>query len=206
MEPGYGMVAKEFDEKMRQIVNNDYGLMFVSHAVDKTFKPEGAPEYSKIVPTLQNKAAQIIERMVDIIGYAAPITKEDGSSEVCLFLRDNGRFTAGSRFRYMTDKIPFNYESLVKALNDAIDKQEEAMSGSTTAESKVYKVEEKDFDKLKKEFGELCSKLLEIDKSNAEKITLIVEKTLGKGLKASDLKPDQVELLDLIVFDLKSML
>ena len=37
---GYGMVEKEFDECLREIVKMDYGLVIISHAIDKTFTDE----------------------------------------------------------------------------------------------------------------------------------------------------------------------
>lgn len=43
---GYGMVAKEFDECLRAIVQLDYGLVLISHAVDKTFTDETGKEFN----------------------------------------------------------------------------------------------------------------------------------------------------------------
>ena len=63
---GYTMVAKEYDECLRSIVQMDYGLVLISHAVDKTFKDESNLEYSQIVPTLGNKPRNIVSRMCKI--------------------------------------------------------------------------------------------------------------------------------------------
>ena len=49
---GYTMVAKEFDECLRSIIQMDYGLELISQAMDKTFIDETNTEYSQIVPTL----------------------------------------------------------------------------------------------------------------------------------------------------------
>ena len=35
---GYTLVAKEFDDALRSIVQMNYGLVMISHSVDKTFK------------------------------------------------------------------------------------------------------------------------------------------------------------------------
>lgn len=60
---GYTMVAKEFDECLRKIVQLNYGLVLISHAVDKTFTDEAGHEYNQIVPTLGNKPRNIVARM-----------------------------------------------------------------------------------------------------------------------------------------------
>ena len=51
---GYTMVAKEFDECLRSIVQMGYGLVLISHAVDKTFTDETGAEFNQIIPTLGN--------------------------------------------------------------------------------------------------------------------------------------------------------
>ena len=60
---GYTMVAKEFDECLRRIVQLNYGLVLISHSVDKTFTDESGREYNQIVPTLGNKPRNIVTRM-----------------------------------------------------------------------------------------------------------------------------------------------
>lgn len=60
---GYTLVAKEYDECLRSIVQMDYGLVLISHAVDKTFKDEQGQEFNQIVPTLGNKPRNIVSRM-----------------------------------------------------------------------------------------------------------------------------------------------
>lgn len=64
---GYTLLAKEFDECLRSIVQMDYGLVLISHAVDKLFKDEQGQEYSKIVPTLGSKPRNIVSRMCKLI-------------------------------------------------------------------------------------------------------------------------------------------
>ena len=66
---GYSLVAQEFDECLRSIVQMNYGLVLISHATDKTFRDESGEEYNKIVPTLDKRATNIVSRMNDIIGY-----------------------------------------------------------------------------------------------------------------------------------------
>ena len=57
---GYTMVAKEFDEALRSIVQMNYGLVLISHSTDKTFTDEAGREFNQIVPTLGTRPRNIV--------------------------------------------------------------------------------------------------------------------------------------------------
>lgn len=119
---GYNMVSKEFDEALRLIPQIGYGLVMISHSQDKVFTDENGKEYNQICPTLGNRPRLIVDRMSDLIIYAHPIQEEDGTIHTVGFMRQTPRFVAGSRFKYTPDSIEFNYDNLVNAIGDAIDK------------------------------------------------------------------------------------
>lgn len=211
---GWTQAKREFDECLRAITMMDYGLILISHSQDKTFTDENGNEYNQIVPTLSNGPRLIVDRMADILGYAAPVQNEDGSTKTILYMRGTPRFVAGSRFAYTPDSIEFTYENLVKAVNDAIDKQGEVSGTESITDAKFNAPAESnlDFKTLMNEFQSLVSKLQEKAGSNevfgseyAPKITEITSKYLGKGRKVSDCTPDQAEQLSLIVDDLKDL-
>lgn len=212
---GYTMVAKEYDECLRSIVQMDYGLVLISHAVDKTFKDEQGQEFNQIVPTLGNKPRNIVSRMCDIIGYSRPIQLEDGATTTKLFMRGTPRYVAGSRFKYTPDVIDFNYQSLVNAISDAIDQQmaEDGTEYFTEQRSNVYAapVQELNFDDLMTEFNNIINNLIQTKPEDEFKsywqprIVQITDKYLGKGQLVSKCSRDQVEALDLIVTDLKEL-
>lgn len=214
---GYGMAEKELDENLRSIVQMGYGLVLISHAVDRTITDADGSEYSRIMPTVDKRAVKIASRMTDIIGYARPISQEDGSTVTKLFMRGNTRFMAGSRFKYTPDVIDFNYQSLVNAIGDAIDKQAaedgaENFTDEAAANVFVDTTKELDFDALMKEFNEIVSALIEkTDETTFQtewqpKLTQIIEKYLGKGNKVNNCDRNQVEAISLIVEDLKDLL
>lgn len=211
---GWTQAKREFDECLRAITMMDYGLILISHSQDKTFTDENGNEYNQIVPTLSNGPRLIVDRMADILGYAAPVQNEDGSTKTILYMRGTPRFVAGSRFAYTPDSIEFTYENLVKAVNDAIDKQGEVSGTESITDAKFNAPAESklDFKTLMNEFQSLVGKLQEKAGSNevfgseyAPKITEITSKYLGKGRKVSDCTPDQAEQLSLIVDDLKDL-
>ena len=186
----------------------DYGLILISHSVDKTFKDENGVEYNQIIPTLDNKARLVCERTCDIIGYSRQIQTEDGL-KTKLFLRGTPRFVAGSRFRYTPDVIDFNYDSLVNAIADAIDKEGAAAGATLITDapmSKEYLDEPKyNFEALMGEFQTLVGDIMAKTPSMASKITAIVDKHLGRGKKVGDCTPEQAPQIDLILFDLKRL-
>ena len=213
---GYTLVAKEYDECLRSIIQMDYGLVLISHSVDKTFKDEQGQEYNQIVPTLGNKPRAIVSRMCDIIGYSRSVQDEEGKTSTKLFMRGTPRYIAGSRFKYTPDYIDFNYQSLVDAIGMAIDKQmeEDGSEYFTDERSNLYKDTraELDFDELLNSFNTIVNDLI-MQKSNEEfkeywqpRIVQIIDRYLGKGMKVSQCSRDQVEALDLIVTDLKELI
>ena len=212
---GYTMVAHEFDECLRSIVQMDYGLVLISHSVDKTFKDETGVEFNQIVPTLGNKPRNIVSRMCDIIGYSRGVQDAEGHTSTKLFMRGTPRYVAGSRFKYTPDFIDFTYGDLVKSIGDAIDKQmeEDGSEYFTDERANVYKTTmvELNFDELMDNFNKTIAHIMEsvTDEEFASywqpRIVQITDKYLGKGMKVSQCSRDQVEALDLIVSDLKDL-
>ena len=205
---GYKLAQQEFDESLRKILQMDYGLILISHAVDKTFKDESGTEYNQIVPTLDNKARLVCERTCDIIGYSRQIQTETGL-QTKLFMRGTPRFVAGSRFRYTPDYIDFNYTALVNAIADAIDKEAQ-VSGSDLVTSEAAPKQHLNeptynFEALMQEFQTVVGDLMRTNPSLAPKITAIVDKHLGKGKKVGDCIPEQAPQIDLILFDIKRL-
>lgn len=220
---GYTLVGKEYDEALRSIVQMNYGLVLISHSQDKTFTDESGKEYNQIVPTLGTRPRNIVSRMCDIIGYSRAVQDAEGKTSTKLFMRGTPRYVAGSRFKYTPDYIDFTYNDLVKAINDAIDKQaaEDGKEFFTEESTNLYTDTTKDlnFDDLMKEFSNIIANIPGSSDGKAEteegikfrdywqpRITQIIETYLGKGHRVKDITLDQVEALDLIVTDLKDIL
>ena len=219
---GYGLVEKEFDECLRQIVQMGYGLVIISHETDKTFKNENGTEYNKIVPTLDKRANNVLARMCDIIGYTRSVPGDDGKEKVVMFMRGTSRYEAGSRFKYTPDYIDLSYDNLVKAIGDALDKQMEEDGAELFTDKRenvhIDTTSTLDFDQLMGEFTSIIANIpgssdslgeTEEGKKFAEywqpRITQCIEKYLGKGKKIKDATRDQVEAIDLVVTELKDL-
>lgn len=211
---GYNLIAKEYDTRLRAIVQLGYGLVIISHETDKTFTDVNGAQYNKIVPTLDKRANNIVARMCDIIGYARIFADNDGVESTKLFMRGTPRFEAGSRFKYTPDYIDFTYENLVNAIGDAIDKQaEEEGSEHFTTERESANADTTsniDFDSLYEEAMDIIKKCSEdeekMEKYYAPRITEIVATYLGKNNKLSEIRREQNEQLLLIVDDLRELI
>lgn len=210
---GYTLVKQEFDECLRSVVNMGYGLVMISHAVDKSFKDEVGNEFNKIVPTLDKGGTNIVSRMADIYGYSRGVTLEDGTSVTKLFLRGTSRYAAGSRFKYTPEHIDFTYENLVNTIADAIDMQMKETNKEyfTETRNNLYQVTELDFDALMEEFNSIIKELTETVPEEEfisfwqPRIIEITDKRLGKGFKVSQCSREQTDVLSLIIDDLQAL-
>ena len=204
---GWAKYKKEFEDTFRTLTQLGYAVVFISHAKEKTIKPQNGQEYQEIGSSMQASALAIIENMSDIIGYAHPKVDTNGNSSVVLTLRSpDGSIRCGGRFKYIANEIDFTYDALTRALNEAIDKEAaETNNQFVTSERAAAPIlKEYDYDALMDEFQTLVGQLMQVNSaSNGAKITQIIERYLGKGKKISETTRDQAEFIHLIVTEIK---
>lgn len=201
---GWAKAKREWEQTFRAITMEGYAVVFISHSKDKTFKPKNAPEYNQIVPSCSTAYNEIIKNMADIEGYI----EVDGAQRRLILRSADGSVECKSRFKYISPSINFSYQSLVDALNEAIDKEASETNNQfvTTERAAAPVVATYDYDALMAEFSDLAGALMTRDQSNAPKITAIVDRHLGRGKKCSDATPDQAEFIYLIIGDIKAEL
>lgn len=197
---------KEFEDVFRGLTMLGYAVVFISHETEYTEKDTNGKEITKIRPAVQKSALAIVENMADLYGYAKSFITDEGTKVKLLLRSSDGRISCGCRFKQIEPIIDFNYESLAKALTDAIDKEAEASGGKFVTEERetgpvamTY-----DYEALMAEFKEIVTGLMEKDKDKyAPYVTQAVEKYLGKGKKISETTLDQAELVYLILTEIK---
>lgn len=200
---GWAKVKREWEQTFREITMQGYAVIFISHAKDKTFTRKDGTTYNQIVPSCSNAYNEIIKNMVDIMGY---IDVDNGERKLVLRSADDS-IDCKCRFAQIDPVIPFSYESLVSALNTAIEREAALTNGKYVTEARIERVSAKeyDYDALMAEFQEIVGKLMERDSaSNGPKITQCIDKYLGKNKKISEATRDQAELIYLIVEEIKS--
>ena len=113
----------------------------------------------------------------------------------------------GGRFKYIKNEFPMSYENLVNAVSEAIDKEAEEHGNEYVTDEKETVTQKPvyDFDELMSEFQGLAGDIMTANASNSAKITAIIEKYLGKKKKIAEATPEQVEMVYLIVQDLRDL-
>lgn len=204
---GWAKYKKEFEDTFRTLTQLGYAVVFISHAKEKTIKPQNGQEYQEIGSSMQSSALAIIENMSDIIGYAHNKVDQEGNGRVVLTLRSpDGSVRCGGRFKYIDPEIDFTYDALTKALNKAIDKEASETNNQYVTEERVAApiLKEYDYDALMNEFQTLVGQLMERNAAtNGPKVTQIIERYLGKGKKIAETTRDQAEFIHLIVTEIK---
>lgn len=208
---GYALCKQEFEDYFREIAQLGYGICFVSHSAEKTMKDEKGNDYTSLAPALPSRPYDIVNKMVDIIGYIRAVKNYDtGETKTYIFLRGDDRFVAGSRFKYIEPKVDFTYDAIANAIYDAVDKQV-AADGTGTA-SEVYNpfyqnMKEKTFEEVRAEAKELWDKLVTETGSeeNANKISFIIERIFGKKMKLSEITEAQKDLYELVVAEMQTL-
>ena len=204
---GWDKYKREFEDVFRTLAQLGYAILFISHDKEITIKPENGIEYQQIRSSMQTSALKIVENMSDIIAYAHPVIREGQPRRILTLRSADNSIRCGCRFKYMAPEIDFSYDNLVKALNDAIDKEAAETGGKFVTEERIAAIETPtyDYDALMNEFATIAGELMNKEPTYYQpRITQIVEKYLGKGKKVADTTRDQAEFLYLIVTEIKS--
>ena len=204
---GYTACKKEFESCLRKITQLGYGLVVIAHVDRRIEKRADDSEVEIIAPSIPKRAYDIVNQLVDIIGYIDITWDEEGNSERWLYTRKTPTVMAGSRFKYLAPKIKFGYNELVDAIGEAIDKSEK-LDGATVVETTITDVVEEvlDYKAIRAEASELWQKLVSKDEENAAVILKKVEMIFGRPMKLSEITEDQVDLFNLVLLDMKEML
>lgn len=205
---GYDLAKKEYAQTLRDLAYSGYGLIFTSHSTEKTYKNEKNEEYTMIVPALQSRPFDIINKMVDIIAYIREISVYKGEEverKRFMFLRDEvgDRFLAKSRYQYITPRIPLDYNALVDSIYKAID-EEVSHSGGSASEAENPYTQTANFDELMDEAKMLWGQAVQKDLHT--QAAEILEKEFGKPTKFSEILPEQVDKLSKVLFEIRAML
>ena len=203
---GYSACKKEFESCLRKITQLGYGLVIIAHVDKRTEKRADDSEVEILGPAIPKRAYEIVNQLVDIIGYIDVTWDEEGNTERWLYTRKTPTVMAGSRFKYLAPKIKFGYQELVDAISDAIDKSEK-LDGATVVEtSELIMGEALDYKKIRERASALWTDLVERDEDNAAVILKKVEMIFGRAVKLSEITEDQVDLFNLVVLEMEDML
>ena len=202
---GWTLAKKEFESCLRKITMLGYGLVLISHIETRKEKTADDSEIEILAPSMPKRCYEVVNQIVDIIGYIATEWDEDGNSHRWLYTRQTPTVMAGSRFPYLAPKIKLGYQELVDDINEAIDKQRD-LDGATVVDKLEKKQEEElSFSEIREEASKIWAKLVNEDAANAEKILKKVEMVFGRKLKLSEITEDQKEPFFLVLLEMRDM-
>ena len=202
---GYDLAKKEYTQTFRDLTYSGYGLVFISHSTEKTYKNEKGEDYTQIVPALPNRPFDIVNKMVDIIAYIREIPVEIGDkveNKRYMFLRGDQRFLAKSRFKYIKPRIELSYQGLVDAIFEAIDAEVAHTGGTASNEENPYT--KQNFEEIMEDAKQLWGQVVQNDKT--EQALAILEEEFGKPTRFSEILPEQTKELNAALIKIRDLI
>lgn len=207
---GYSACKKEFDSCLRKITQLGYGLVIIAHVDKRIEKRADDTEVEVLSPAIPKRAYEIVNQLVDIIGYIDVSWKEDGTSERWMYTRKTPTVVAGSRFKYLANKIPFGYDDLVNAISNAIDLSV-SKDGAVVTDKRVEIAidSRRSYEEVRNEALLLWKQIVgEGDLADPEKAAQVLKKVeiiFGRKMKLSEITEDQIDLFELVVVEMKTL-
>lgn len=210
---GWGMLKDEFETTFRELTQLGYAIVFIAHSKTKKTEQtdEEGNELDALAPDLPNTAYQIVNRMVDVIGYiGVEYDIKNNKSYRYLYTRGTPTVFAGSRYKYLTPKIELGYQQLVDAIAEAMEKEAELTGTGFVSEEELNKnkpIEKRSFDETMTEAKDLWNKIIKTKgEEGREAIKLVISNVFGHDMQLSRATPEQQELVEMVVEDLKKIL
>jgi hypothetical protein len=121
---GYALTNNEFQRVLNKLAFMSYGLYLVSHSQETEIETRTG-KYTKIVPTLPEKARKIVMGLVDMILYCDIETAAgpDGKSPIRRVMRTKPSlyYEAGDRTGRLPEVIDLDYARFIEAYNAGAD-------------------------------------------------------------------------------------
>lgn len=209
---GWGMLKDEFETTFRELTQLGYAIVFIAHSKTKKteYTDEEGNELEALAPDLPNAAYQIVNRMVDVIGYiGVEYDIKNGQSYRYLYTRGTPTIFAGSRYKYLAPKIELGYKQLVDAIAEAMEK-EASLTGTgfvSEAELNYSGAPARSFDDTMTEAKDLWNKIIKSKGDEGrEAIKAVITQVFGHDMQLSRATSDQQDLVEMVVEDLRKIL
>lgn len=213
---GWGMVKQEFSEALREITMLGFGIILICHEKERPtdMRDEEGNAISRVEPDGPRQMREIIDALVDIIGYIGiefdPVSKEGVRY---LYTRSTPTVFAGSRYRYLAPKIQFGYDELVAAISDAIDKDVAENGAKVTDNAETVQVKSRPFQEIMSEAKEVGNNYLNSAKDEEDKehrimmMKDIIRRIFGtEEFRISSAVPSQADLIELFIDEIKDLM
>lgn len=196
---GYLQIGREIGKFIDGLTELGYTIIFIGHPKDVQEKDSRGAKYIRKEPEGNKRVIKAICDAVDIISYLEPSGIDEESGEVLLstaHLVESKTHKARSRWTHMPKKIyPFSVENMTKALEEAIEKEEQLGNPIDFVDKiKVEIQEDISFDEIKTKIEILINKMKDKFGGYNEYLQ-ISEEILGVGVKVSTCNSNHSEVL-----------
>ena len=120
---GYALVNNEFQRVLTKLAFLPYGLFLISHAKEIEVETRTG-KYTRVVPTLPDKARKIVLGMVDQVLFCDLdlTTAEDGTSNIRRVIRTKPSlyYEAGDRTGRLPEALDLDFRKFFDAFNAAV--------------------------------------------------------------------------------------
>ena len=209
---GYGLWQEYADEwfgEVQKLLNSGFGLYFISHSeMKKVTDGVTGEEYEIMCPKGDKRTVDLVVEAADIIGYIKPngVDEEGNVIKSSAYFAQTREYKAGTRFSYFPKVLKeFSAENLQKALEYAIEKEEEETGRKAISFEENAKKESKKqwtHEDILKEIKPYVAKLFKLC---PEEVNDIVEHNLGMDIKISETTKKQIPQLEMVLFDLQEL-
>ena len=200
---GYTQLDNLIRDQLLEWTRLGYSLFFISHSTNKEEEIEladGTKEtIERYVPTLNKRCFNLVNKFVDNIFFGNILLDENRKEQRTLFTRETIYYKAGSRFRFLPDRLRLDVDAVNKAIEEALLKVDDS---EVEVEDIPMALEERAFDEGKEEVTELVMNKF-YPNDLMDEVNKIVEKSAGIGVKVNDMVESQVDLLEEILIKLQ---
>jgi GTPase SAR1 family protein len=120
---GYNRAKKKIRNTIDKLQKSGFGIMAITHSKDKEVEEKNGIKYDQLVCSLPQSARDIFINMADFICFIT-IEKEKSGNEVTtnryIYMRSDGYVEAGSRFKNVPVRIPYDVDQLISSFKEAV--------------------------------------------------------------------------------------
>lgn len=206
---GFGAWAeykKEWFNEWNKLMNAGYTIYGISHADSvKKKDPVTNLEYTQLQPYGDKRTIKLIKDTADFCGYVQSNGIDEDGNEIpsSIYFVETPHFVAGSRFDMPSKIEVFSAENLQKAIKEAVEKDQ------STSKTDYQTNKQKEAVKVSYTYEEIMARLSHLwdvlGEKYGNKLIEIVDEYLGPNKRVSDATPDQMQQLEMILFELEEL-
>lgn len=189
---GYQRAKQKVRKQIDRLMKAGYGIMAITHSKREEIEEKNGLEYDQLVVSLSNSAREVFVNMADFITFLT-VEKEKGDdgkveSKRYIYFRTDGYVEAGSRFPNIPERIEYDVQGFIDAIENAIKsefsegvdlnklKKEQEKVKEEKAKEFVENDKKNNPDKIKEELTEIIKGL---DDTNKKKVSAKFKEIFG---------------------------